>query len=94
MPKYFLEVPHEEDAASCIRALKILLDSGSHFLTNADFGCEDGVHKAWLTIDVDTREEAQMIIPPAYRENSTVVELCKFSHADIENLMRRHKISE
>jgi hypothetical protein len=47
MPKFLIEVPHEPDVLSCARAIKVLLESGSHFLTHADFGCHDGVHKGW-----------------------------------------------
>jgi len=44
MEKFLIEVPHEAEALACARAVRILLTTGSHFLTNADFGCSDGVH--------------------------------------------------
>jgi len=46
MARYLIEVPHEPDSAPARRRCKIFLDTGSHFLTHADFGCGDGVHKA------------------------------------------------
>jgi hypothetical protein len=49
MPRFLIDVPHESDVVSCARASKVLLESGSHFLTHADFGCTDGVHKAWIS---------------------------------------------
>lgn len=67
MPKFLIEVPHEEETVSCTRAVKIFLESGSHFLTHADRGCKDGEHKAWLFADVDSKDKARAILPPAYR---------------------------
>lgn len=90
MPKFLLEVPHEGEKIACIRAIQILFETGSHYLTNADFGCLDGVHKAWLIIDVDTKEEARMILPPAYRESATIVQLNKFTPEELERLLEHH----
>jgi len=46
MPRFLIEVPHEEETVACARAVKIFLESGSHFLTQADWGCKDGEHEA------------------------------------------------
>src|SRR6476660_4895919 len=78
MAKFLIEVPHESETIACARAAKVLLETGSHFLTHADFGCCDGVHKAWIVVDVDTKEEARNMLPPAYRKQASVVQLCKF----------------
>ena len=91
MPKFLIEVPHEEEVVACAKAIKILFESGSHFLTHADFGCEDGVHKAWIVVDVDNAREARGIVPPAYRSQATVVKLCKFSPEQINALIERHE---
>ena len=91
MPRYLLEVPHEAEPIACIRAIKILFDTGSHYLTNADFGCRDGVHKAWLIVDVESKDEARMILPPIYRGVSTIVELNNFTNAELDELLRIHK---
>ena len=56
MARFLIEVPHEANFAACSQAVRIFLDTGSHFLTHADFGCADGEHKAWLTVEVDSRE--------------------------------------
>lgn len=90
MSKFLIEVPHEEEKIACIRAIQILFETGSHYLTNADFGCMDGVHKAWLVVDVDTKEEARMIIPPAYREAATIVQLNKFTSEELDDLLKHH----
>ena len=90
MARFLIEVPHEAETVACARAAKILLESGSHFLTHADFGCEDGVHKAWVTIEVDTKEEARRLLPPFYRPLATVVQLNKFTIEELDTWISRH----
>jgi len=46
MARFLIEVPHEAELVACARTIQILLTSGSHFLTHADFGCIDGDQKA------------------------------------------------
>lgn len=36
---------------------QILLQAGSHYLTNAEFGCNDGDHKAGVIVGVDCKKE-------------------------------------
>lgn len=91
MAKFLIEVPHESEVVACARAIKVLLESGSHFLTHADFGCHDGVHKAWITVDVDSKDEARNILPPAYRSQATIVQLCKFGLSELDDLIKRHE---
>jgi hypothetical protein len=91
MARYLLEVPHPAQAASCTRSARILLESGSHFLTRADFGCGDGVHVAWIVVDVDSRTEARNLIPPAYRKDARVVALSRFSLEELGTLIEYHQ---
>jgi len=91
MPKFLIEVPHESDVLSCARAIKVLLESGSHFLTHADFGCHDGVHKGWIVVDVDSKDEARNMLPVAYRREATIVELCKFGLDELDDLIKHHE---
>ena len=58
MEKFLIEVPHGEDKGSCMRAIQVFLRSGSHFVTNAEWGCMDGDHKAWLMVEVKDKEAA------------------------------------
>ena len=90
MAKYLIEVTHEAEKSACLRAAQVLLKSGSHFLTNADFGCLDGEHKAWIIVDVSDKEEAQTILPPEYRSSAKIVQLNKFSLGEIEELLDHH----
>jgi len=87
--RFLIEVPHDGTMAACVGAVEIFLKTGSHFLTHADWGCKDGVHKAWIMVDVDSRDEAKAIVPPLFRQHATIVQLNAFSIDEVEN-MRRH----
>ncbi len=91
MPRFLIEAPHEEDVVACSHAVKIFLASGSHFLTHADWGCKDGDHKAWIIAEVDSKEQARSILPPAYRRNAKIVQLNKFTMEEIDELLRFHR---
>jgi len=90
MARFLIEVPHEANFAACSHAVRIFLDTGSHFLTHADFGCADGEHKAWLTVEVDSRQEARRILPAAMRARARIVRLSKFSLTHFGALLREH----
>ena len=91
MPRFLVEVPHEEEMVSCARAIVILLETGSHFLTHAEFGCEDGVHKAWIIVERESKAEARNMLPPVYRRSATVVQLCKFGLNEMKDLISHHE---
>lgn len=91
MGKFLVEVPHEEEVLACARVVEIFLKSGSHFVTNADWGCRDGEHKAWILVDVDNKEEARRILPPAFRSQAKIVNLCKFSMEEIDDIISKHR---
>lgn len=90
MPRFYIEVPHESEKVACARAVHELLKTGSHFLTNADFGCNDGDHKARITVEVESKEAARAIIPPEYRLNAKIVQLNKFTMEEIEEFLNNH----
>ena len=90
MPKFLVEVPHEETPLACARIVKTFLETGSHYLTNADWGCEDGDHKCWMIVDVPTREDATGIVPPPLRSAAKVVALSRFTMEEIDEVIARH----
>lgn len=93
MEKFLIEVPHDEDKGSCKRAIQVFLRSGSHFVTNADWGCMDGDHKAWLIVEVENKDAAIRILPAAYRRNAKITRLHKFTREEIgepDKLMQHH----
>jgi hypothetical protein len=90
MPRFLIEVEHEPTTAACNRAIAVFLRTGSHFLTHADWGCKDDVHKAWFTAEVDTKHEALSIVPGDYHNTTRVVQLTHFSPNDLDKIAERH----
>jgi hypothetical protein len=91
MGKFLIEVPHEEEVVACARVVEIFLKTGSHFVTNADWGCRDGEHKAWILVEVDNKEEARRILPPAFRSQAKIVSLNKFSMEEMDDILSKHR---
>ena len=91
MARFLIEVPHEAEKVECARAIHILLSTGSHFMTHADWGCLDGVHKGWIILELESKEEARSILPPVYRSKAKIVELNKFTMEEIEDIIRHHE---
>lgn len=92
MARFLVEVPHGAGIAPCVRAVDVFYRTGSHFLTNADWGCKDGVHKAWFIADAASREEARNIVPSAWRADAVVVQLNDFTAAEIEHLVNHYAV--
>ena len=90
MPRFLIEVPHPADTLACARVVQVFLASGSHYLTHADWGCGDGVHKAWMVVEVGSKAEAMAIVPPAFRHEATVVRLSRFTMSQIERTLAKH----
>ena len=90
MPKFMIEAPHDAETLACARAVQVFLATGSHFLTNAEWGCMDGVHCAWIVVDVDSKDDARMILPPAFRADARITRLTRFRMEEIEKTIRRH----
>lgn len=91
MARFFIEVPHAAEKGACIRAVKAFLNTGSHFLTNADWGCYDGDHKAWIILDLDSKEEALAVVPPGFRDQAKIVKLNKFTMEEIDEMRLHHQ---
>ena len=90
MPRYLVEVPHENTKEACDRAIRLFQSTGSHFVTNADWGCGDNVHKAWFVADVEGREEALALLPPLFRQHALIVALEKLSADDLLHVRDEH----
>ena len=83
MSSYLIEIPHSENTFECREVVKLFVESGSHLLANAQWGCKSGVHKSWFINDVDSKEEALQVVPPFLRHNANIIELVKFTKKDI-----------
>lgn len=90
MARFIIEVPHEAERIACARVVEVFLKTGSHFLSNADWGCLDGDHKAWIIVEVDSKNEARFIVPPAFRSQAKIVQLNKFTLAEIDEILREY----
>lgn len=91
MARFLIEVPHDAETVACARVVEIFLKTGSHFVTHADWGCKDGDHKAWIIAEVDSKDEARSILPPAFRAQAKIVQLNKFTMAEIDEVLRQHR---
>ena len=91
MPRFLIEVPHDEELVACARVVDLFLKTGSHFLTHADWGCMDGDHKAWIIADVESREEARAIVPPSLRSQARIVQLNYFTMEEIDEILLHHQ---
>ncbi len=91
MKRFLIEVPHEAEVGACLRVVQTFLRTGSHFLTRADWGCKDGDHKAWIIVEVESKEVARSIVPPDFRSQAKIVGLNKFTLEEIDELMLYHE---
>ena len=91
MARFLIEVPHEPDTIACAHVVQIFLETGSHFLTNADWGCLDGNHKAWIIVDVKDKNAAREIIPSGFRSQAKLVKLNKWTMEEIDEILLSHK---
>ena len=79
MARYLVEVPHDNRKEACEMAVRAFLESGSHFVTGADWGCSDGEHKAWMIVDLGSKDEALSILPSLFRNSAKVTSLEQFT---------------
>ena len=91
MPRYIVEAHHDADRLACARVVQVFLATGSHYLTNADWGCYDGRHSAWLVVEASTKEEARMVLPAAFRSAASVTELNQFTMAEVDAILASHQ---
>jgi hypothetical protein len=83
MHRYLVEIDHPPDKAACLKAIRQILEMGSHFVTHAEWGCLDDVHTGWIIVEAESHDEARMVLPPVDRAAARVVRL---SHFDLERI--------
>jgi hypothetical protein len=89
VPRFLIECRHSSEHEGCVRSLDAILQLGSHLITEAEWGCEDGVHAGWLIADLDSREEAMQLVPPQYRADTRIIKLRKWSRTEIEEMKEK-----
>ncbi|MFZ0283083.1 MAG: hypothetical protein WAL29_15645 [Bacteroidales bacterium] len=92
MERYLIEVPHEATKSACNNAIRVFLQTGSHFLSHADWGCQDGEHKAWLIVEVENKDQARQILPPLFRSEAKIVKLHTYTREEMENIEEVHPV--
>jgi len=90
MTRYLVEVSHEASPIACAVGVQMFMTSGNHFLANADWGCEDGEHKAWMIVEAENREDVRSIVPFAYRPQTKIVALRQFRPQELDDIVRHH----
>jgi hypothetical protein len=88
MSRFLIELRHDAEERACARYVKVILQSGSHFLVQADWGCMDGEHSAWIIVEADSKDEARCIVPPALRAQAKIVALNNFTLEQMEAILR------
>jgi hypothetical protein len=51
----------------------------------------DGEHSAWFIVEADSKAEARLVVPPAFRSQAKIVGLNKFTMEAIEDIIRHHQ---
>ena len=90
MPRFLVEIDHPAEKAACQRAVREILEMGSHFVTHADWGCYDGVHTGWIIVEAENHEEARLVLPPHDRPRARVVRLNRFRIEELGEFERHH----
>lgn len=90
MEKYLIEVAHDATDSACVNAVRVFLQTGSHFLRQADWGCHDGEHKAWLIVEVENKDQARQIVPPLFRSEAKIIKLHTFTRTEMEHISEVH----
>jgi hypothetical protein len=89
-PAATIQGQYDGDKASCARTVKEFLASGSHFVTNEEWGCKDGDHKAWLIVETESKADALRILPASHKINAKITRINKFTRADMEEVIEKH----
>lgn len=92
MRRFMIEIPHEPTAEACGKVVDTFHETGSHWLTHADFGCPGGVHAAWLVIEADDADEARLSAPPYYRDEAKIVEVKHYTRFTREEIYADHDV--
>jgi hypothetical protein len=52
----------------------------------------DGIHKAWIIIELENKEAALLLIPPWYRQKAEVITLQKLALDKPTEAFKQHKV--
>ena len=81
---YLIEAPHSPD--ECAQAMDEALAKGPRFLAQFDWGCVEGEHTGWATVEAGNESEARSMVPAVVRSKARVVRVGKVT-PDLINAM-------
>ena len=90
MARFLIEVTHSPDQLECAQVVDVFLKTGSHWVTNADWGCKDNDHRSWVIVDVETKDEARLVLPPGFRSKAKITKLNRFTVDEINSVLVAH----
>lgn len=86
MARYLVESRHTPEG--CLRALDEVLAQGPDELARYDWGCANGDHTGYATIEAGSRTAVEAAIPEFLRYKAQIVELNKFTPEQIRAFHR------
>ena len=87
MPRFLIELAHDDEHSACVRALQAIEQYGSHLMTHANWGCAQGVHAGYVIAETESRAEALLLVPPQFRREARIVEVKTFTREDIREMV-------
>ncbi len=81
MATFLIESHHT--ARECVWALRQVLREGPDSLDQYDWGCRDGVHVGWATVEADTKFDVLAMIPQVLRPQTRIVQLNRFTPDEV-----------
>jgi hypothetical protein len=82
MNRYLIIAPHT--AEDCTKVIKQVEAQG--VITRYDWGCKDGEHCGWVTIEAENKKEAVLVVPPLERPRARIIELSKFTAEEVRRM--------
>ena len=75
MQRFIVISPHTHE--ECKKAFNEVVAAG--YTTHFDWGCTDGDHTGWVTIEAENAKQALMVVPSFLRGNARAVKLAKIN---------------
>lgn len=82
---YLIEAPHSP--GECAQAMDEALARGPRFLAQFDWGCVEGEHTGWATVEANNESEARGMVPPVARSQARVVRVGKITPDHVNALL-------
>jgi len=79
--KYLLEMKHTKE--ECLQALDEVNNSDKNLLSRIDWGCGEGNHTGYMTVEAKDASEATKDLPEAVKKRTEVHKVAKISSEEI-----------